>query len=255
MFLADFHVHTNFSDGQLSMREVVDFYGRQGFGCIAITDHLCEQRTLFGRAARALDLSLTPANYQAYLDAFDCEAARAWDQYGMVLLSGYEISKNYVSNARSAHILAIGVRGYIAPEKDAVEIARDIHAEGGLCVAAHPVWTRKAEKQTYYLWDRREELRGHIDAWEVASGRTWFSEVEKSGLPILANSDLHRPEQIRAWKTVLHCERHPEAIVEAVRTQQIGFHFFVPQMNELPAMLRPDLQVARSVDTAASLAY
>ena len=38
MYLADFHVHTTWSDGKLPMRAVVDLYGSQGFGAIAITD-------------------------------------------------------------------------------------------------------------------------------------------------------------------------------------------------------------------------
>ena len=93
--LADFHVHSTFSDGKLSIPEVVDLFGSRGFGAIAITDHLCEERTLIGKAA-------------------------------------------------------------------------------------HPVSTRKPEKQTYYLWDRRKELAGEFDAWEVASGPYLFSEVLQS---------------------------------------------------------------------------
>ena len=36
MFLADFHVHTTWSDGKLSIAEVVDLFGKRGFGAIAI---------------------------------------------------------------------------------------------------------------------------------------------------------------------------------------------------------------------------
>jgi predicted metal-dependent phosphoesterase TrpH len=39
--LCDFHVHTKWSDGRLSVREVVDLYGSTGkFDVIAITDHI-----------------------------------------------------------------------------------------------------------------------------------------------------------------------------------------------------------------------
>jgi predicted metal-dependent phosphoesterase TrpH len=39
--LCDFHVHTRWSDGRLSLREVVDLYGKTGrFDVIAITDHI-----------------------------------------------------------------------------------------------------------------------------------------------------------------------------------------------------------------------
>lgn len=43
--LADFHMHSNLSDGSLPIRQLVDLYGGMGFGAIAITDHLCEQKT------------------------------------------------------------------------------------------------------------------------------------------------------------------------------------------------------------------
>src|SRR5690349_14020633 len=39
MLLADFHIHTTWSDGKLPMGEVVDLFGRSGHDVIAITDH------------------------------------------------------------------------------------------------------------------------------------------------------------------------------------------------------------------------
>ncbi len=47
MILGDFHIHSNFSDGRFSIPEIVDLFGGRGFGAIAITDHLCEER-LYG---------------------------------------------------------------------------------------------------------------------------------------------------------------------------------------------------------------
>ena len=42
MLLCDFHIHSNYSDGKLSVPEIVDFYGERGFDCICITDHLAD---------------------------------------------------------------------------------------------------------------------------------------------------------------------------------------------------------------------
>ena len=45
--LCDFHVHTSWSDGRLSLREVVDLYGKtRRFDVIAITDHILMKRDL-----------------------------------------------------------------------------------------------------------------------------------------------------------------------------------------------------------------
>jgi histidinol phosphatase-like PHP family hydrolase len=68
MIMADLHVHSTFSDGKLTVSELVDFYGERGFGCIAITDHICEQKSFLGLAAGALKFTLTPDSFPQYLE-------------------------------------------------------------------------------------------------------------------------------------------------------------------------------------------
>lgn len=226
MFMADLHIHTNKSDGKMHLHDVIDLYGARGFGAIAITDHLCESRTLIGKSARFMGCSLTEVNFSSYIDELSEEAARAWRQYKMLVIPGFEVTMNTINNHRSAHILALGVRNYINPNQDIVSICRNIREHGGLAVAAHPVSTRKWEKQTYHLWDRRHELAPEFDAWEVASGPHLFTEVLHSGLPLIANSDLHGASQISSWKTVFHCEKNEEAMKNAIRKQDLQFHFY-----------------------------
>ena len=229
MFLADFHIHSTYSDGKLTIAQLVDLYGEAGFGAIAITDHLCETNTFLGKAGRLIGHSLTPLTLPSYFATVREQAERAWDQYRMVVLAGVEYTKNTVSNSKSAHILGIGLDQTIDADGDAIDLCRSIRNQGGLAVAAHPVSTQKIEKQTYHLWDRREELRPHFDAWEVASGPYLFDPVVHSGLPMIASSDLHHPRQMRSWKSVLSCERHPEAIKASIRTQEVDFRFYQPQ--------------------------
>lgn len=226
MWLADLHVHSTFSDGKLTIPELVDFYGQRGFGCLAVTDHICEERTFFGLAAGFLSYTLTEETFPAYLELLRAQAERAWEQYEMVVIPGFELSKNSWSNQRSAHILGLGVGEWVGADGDIPDLARAIRAQGGVSIAAHPVSTRKIEKQTHHLWHRREELAAEFDAWEVASGPHLFTEVQNSGLPMIATSDLHRAGQIRSWKTVFDCERHPQAILEAVRRQELSFKFY-----------------------------
>lgn len=235
-FLIDFHIHSTFSDGKLTIPEVVDLYGREGFGAIAITDHIAEEKTWIGKAAVALNQVLTEATYPLYLEIVRNEAARAWDQYGMLVLPGFELSKNTILNSRSAHILGIGVETFIPADGDPAKLALQIRGHGGIAVAAHPVNSRVVEKQTYYLWDRREELTDCFDAWEVASGKHLFPEVQSAHIPKIANSDLHMPGQIESWKTLVHCEKHPAAILDAIRRQEVEFRYFrpKPQLFSLP---------------------
>lgn len=232
MFMADLHTHTNLSDGKMPMRDLVDLYGKKGFGAIAITDHLCETNTFLGVASRYLKCSLTRENFDSYIKQVKSEANRAWREYRMLVIPGMEITKNFISNQRSAHVLAIGVEEYIDPNLDIPELCADIRAKGGLAVAAHPVSTRKVEKQTFHLWNRREELKNSFDAWEVASGPHLFPEVLHSGLPMLATSDLHLPKQIDAWKTVFRCEKDPLAMLDCVRKQELSFAFYESSASE-----------------------
>src|SRR5688572_16352233 len=45
--LCDFHVHTAWSDGRLTLREVVDLYGQtEKFDVLAITDHILAKKDL-----------------------------------------------------------------------------------------------------------------------------------------------------------------------------------------------------------------
>ncbi len=226
MMLCDFHIHSTFSDGRLSVREIVDLYGRRGFGAIAITDHLCEERSFLGRAARFLSRTLTRETFPIYLEVLAEQAERAWREYEMLLIPGYEITKNSLLNHRSAHIVVLGLEEMLSADGDIVELLKYIRSSGGLSIAAHPVDTGIFEPQTYHLWSRREELAPYFDAWEVASGARLFKPVLRSRLPKIASSDLHHPSQLQSWKTVLSCERSRDAVFHAIREQDLSFQFY-----------------------------
>jgi PHP family Zn ribbon phosphoesterase len=226
MMLCDFHIHSTFSDGRLTIPEIVDLYGKRGFGAIAITDHLCEEDSFLGKAAQILDRTLTRQSFPQYLELIKAEAERAYRQYRMVLIPGMELTKNSIVNARSAHIVVLGAEQFISADQEIHQMLRGIRDQGAISIAAHPVSTQRFEPQTYFLWSRREELATAFDAWEVASGPVLFDEVVKTNLPKIASSDLHHPRQISSWKTVLRCERHQEAIFDAIRSQQVEFQFF-----------------------------
>ncbi len=226
MFLGDLHAHSTFSDGVLEIPDLIDMYGKRGFGVLAVTDHLCEESTFLGKSAHLLKRTLTRTNLEEYLTILHRESRRAWDKYSMVVIPGFELTKNFLSNYRSAHVLALDVENYISASQEPLDLAAAIHQQGGLAIAAHPVNTRKLEKQTYFLWDQREKLAKAFDAWEVASGPHLFPDVLNSGLPMVASSDLHHPRQMRSWKTVFYGDRSIASVKNSIRQQQINFTFF-----------------------------
>jgi hypothetical protein len=254
MILADLHVHSTFSDGQMSVAQLVDFYGERGFGCIAITDHICEQRSFLGFAAGALKYTLTAETFARYLETIHEQAERAWSLYKMLVVPGFELSKNSWSNQRSAHILGIGVSKWIPAELGITEITRQLRSQNALAMAAHPVNTGLFEPQTLHLWNRREELRNEFDAWEVASGRNFFNQVYDSGLPMIATSDLHRSTQMSSWKTMLKVrrgERSVEAVLDAVREQKVDFGFWNDKTREIENSVSLGSRVASRQSVAA----
>jgi predicted metal-dependent phosphoesterase TrpH len=219
--LCDFHVHTNYSDGKLTVSEVVDFYGHRGFDCLCITDHWTDPRRLIGKLARLTPLTLSYDQVEEYFEVIAREAKRAWRRYGMLVLTGLEFNKDGPTRKSSAHLLGLDLKQPISPRHDLMETITRIHAQGGLAVAAHPhLMKSEWAKETLYLWDQQDKFAPVIDAWEIANRNNLFTPVSLRRLPFLANSDFHKPKHIYSWKTLLNCEKDPEAIKECIRRNE-----------------------------------
>ena len=226
----DLHIHIQFSDGKLSVRQIVDLYGRRGFGAIAVTDHLCETENIVGRFSHGLNYSLSEESFNVYMETLKSEAERAWNEYGMLLIPGYEITKNSFVNHRSAHILILGINNYIKPDLSVDEILDQAREHGALTIAAHPFYTGDFEFQTFQLWSRKEELKNKIDLWEVNYRKNICAEVLHSGLPLIASSDFHNINHMSSWKTKVYAEKNQEGLFEALRQQKIDF--FLDKLEE-----------------------
>ena len=218
MLLCDFHIHTNYSDGKLSVPDVVDFYGRLGFDCICITDHLADPRRLIGKLARLSNMTVSENQLDEYFEVIERERQRAWRKYKMIVMTGIEFNKDGYTKKSSAHLLGIGLKAPIPSALDLPETIAHIHAQGGLAVASHPhIMKSEWGKDTLYLWENHERFAPLIDAWEIANRNNIFDCVGMKRLPFLANSDFHKPKHIYSWKTLLYCEKTEEAIKECVR--------------------------------------
>ncbi len=219
--LCDFHTHTNYSDGELSAPELVDFYGRLGFDCICITDHLADPRRLIGKLARLSNLTLGSNQVQEYFEVIRRESERAWRKYRMIVMAGIEFNKDGYSRKTSAHLLGLDLKRPVDAGLDLPETIAEIHAQGGLAVASHPhVIKSEWGRDTLYLWENQEKFAPMIDAWEIANRNDIFTPIGLKKLPFLANSDFHKPKHIYSWKTLLYCEKNPESIKECLRRNE-----------------------------------
>ncbi len=222
---SDLHIHSNLSDGKYSVAELVDIFGGLGFDAIAITDHICEKKSWLGQVARKMNYSLTQDNFSDYMTTLKDEGHRALEQYGMLLIPGFEITKNSINNNRSAHILVLGTEEFISPDLSVEEVllaARDCEA---LTIAAHPFNTGDLEFQTYELWSRKKDLASLIDAWEVNHRKTICPEILTSGFPLIASSDFHHMKHLSSWKTKIYSDLNQENIFHAIREQRLDFFY------------------------------
>jgi UDP-N-acetylglucosamine:LPS N-acetylglucosamine transferase len=219
--LCDFHIHTSYSDGKLSVAEVVDFYGRRNFDCICITDHLADSRRLIGKLGKLSRLTLSPNQIDEYFEVIETERRRALRKYGMLVMTGLEFNKDGLTKKSSAHLLGIDLKTPIIDCLDLPETIAQIHAQGGLAVASHPhIMKSEWGKNTLYLWQHQELFVPLIDAWEIANRNNMFNPVSAKRLPYLANSDFHKPKHIYSWKTLVSCEKNADAIKECIRKNE-----------------------------------
>jgi predicted metal-dependent phosphoesterase TrpH len=223
--LCDFHVHTTWSDGRLSLREVVDLYGKtRRFDVIAITDHILMRRDLLARAGRLLSLgrrtfSVTEDRFDSYLEDVEREAKRAQRLFGMLVVPGAEITQNHIRSRKNSHIVALNIRQFISADQPARDILQEIRRQNALSIACHPHHrtTRRLEIGTCYLWENRKKLAELVDVWEAANRDDLFSVTSLKHYPYVANSDFHKPKHLYSWKTLVRAEKNWDAIARALR--------------------------------------
>jgi predicted metal-dependent phosphoesterase TrpH len=223
--LCDFHVHTTWSDGRLSLREVIDLYGQTGrFDVIAITDHILMKKDLLARAGRLVTLgmkrfSVTEDCFADYMAEIKSEARRARKLYDLLVVPGAEITQNHIRSRKNAHIVALNPTEYISADQPAEDILKEIRRQGAFSIACHPHHrtTRRIEISTCYLWDNRKRLLELVDVWEAANRDDLFSVTSLKHYPYVANSDFHKAKHLYSWKTLLRCEKNWEAVARTLR--------------------------------------
>jgi len=138
MLLCDFHIHTSYSDGSMSLGRTVDLFGQAGFDVISITDHVVNGDNSIGKLAHRFRFSVTGKNFDDYMAEIQAEASRAWEKYGMLVIPGVEISKNHLSQDKSAHLLILGIKEFIPACLNYEQIFLEAKKQDALVVACHP---------------------------------------------------------------------------------------------------------------------
>jgi len=186
---ADFHVHTfPLSASTLAPWDLIFEARRQGLDAMAITGH---NQTLAGRVGEWF--------------------ARHTD--GPIVLVGEEI------HAPQYHMIAVGIRNTISWRLGAASAIDEVHRQGGVAIAAHPV------EQFWPAFDA-DALR-KLDATEVLQPAAYSSETARLQLEefynrrrftAIGSSDYHGPGPLGLCRTYVFArEASAEGIVDALR--------------------------------------
>jgi predicted metal-dependent phosphoesterase TrpH len=169
---ADLHVHTEASDGTASIHAVLRQAAAVGLAMIAITDH------------DTIDGAL--------------EARRQAHRYGVEVIVGEEVS------TVEGHLLVLFIEDALPAGRPAAETIAAAHAQGGLCIAAHPYdWMVPSlgKAGLHRRCDGARQGEWRLDAIEgINASATWPLGIPNSlgqrvarqlGLPAVAGSDAH----------------------------------------------------------------
>jgi hypothetical protein len=195
--------------------------GAAGFDVLAVTDHIVhpDDPYLLDSACR----SIQPADFAAYTAEIACEAERAWQVYGLLVLPGAELTLEHPDPALAAHVVAVGLRTFVGLEDGldaALTRARD---EGAVLIAAHPYTmeaARGSTRGTARFAVEPEWAAGAVDRFELCNRHDFFPWVAEARLPAVATGDFHRLEHLATWKTVVDVEKTEAAVLDFLRSRR-----------------------------------
>jgi len=206
------HVHSTYSDGEFTLRELREVYLEAGCDFVCMTDH-----------AEAFD----EAGLRAYVS--EC---RALSDERFQFIAGLEFTCD-----RRMHVLGFGVTA-LARATDPQEVIRHIKGEKGIAVIAHPM-------DTMFGWiESFEELPDGIETWNTKyDGRqaprpATFAllnrlQQRRPEMRAFYGQDMHWKKQHRGLFNVVDCDAPSRE--EVLRSLAAGNYWAMKGALELPA--------------------
>jgi len=218
--LCELHAHTRWSDGELSVAELVDIHGRNGFDVLCVTDHVVRSNDRW-RTEEGLGFSsIEEDTFPHYLAEIEREAARAWRTYGMLVVPGLELTFNDDEPVMAAHAVAVGLREFVSVDHGIAEAMRTAATVGAAVIAAHPNQDESTSVRGRLTkrFSRDAELRALAHRFELFNRMQLFPWIADAGLPVVASGDFHVPEHLLGWKTLLPSLHEEGAVVDYLRS-------------------------------------
>lgn len=210
-YTADLHVHTIFSDGEISPAERVREAWVDGLDIMAITDHIETRRQerdmlkfLKGYAAdkeKGFEPINTrcsrgvPADERGIVSDLNFSyklAAKTVKNYPeLTLIKGTEISREPV---HIGHYCALFTKdNNIIYSTDDAQTIRNARAQGAIITHNHPGWERTSTDYTEF--EKKVYAEGLIDGIEIANGKDFYPAIVgraiEKGLYMVSATDIH----------------------------------------------------------------
>ena len=213
-YKADLHVHTIYSDGEITPRQRVREAWYDGLDIIAITDHLearnYEKYMLKAHAPHNPDGK--PHKYyhagsvRLMKDGTDpgirCNMNATFDEahsflekegYPILLIKGSEISRKPQTQG---HFNALFLQDINAIYNiDTKETFRNVHKQGGIVIHNHPAYRRNTTDKSE--WQEEVYKEGLIDGVEIVNGINFYPKMIRrcvdENLIMVGATDTHRP--------------------------------------------------------------
>lgn len=192
----DFHVHTTYSDGLLSPLLVVRQAERRGLDVIAVTEH---NTTIAGRIAQR------------------------WARWtgGPVVVPGEEVTTS------RHHVVALGIDDTITADQPVKEVVAEVHRQGGLAIAAHPVARfQPGLEAARHDFDGVEIMHpiaysSRDPSWRWSDMVAWWEATEPRPAAI-GSSDYHFASVLGLCRTLVFVREPADeaAVLEALRAKR-----------------------------------
>jgi hypothetical protein len=200
----DFHVHTFVGDGGLAPWTLQEHAARVGLDVIAITNH---NQTFAGRLGRW--------------------AARR--SSGPLVLVGEEVS------GRDFHLVAVGIERPVNWDQPARQAIADVHAQGGIAIAAHPASGFGDGYDEIALAELDGVEAAYSDRLPPAVQRQFAEFYQRTltrnpEVAAIGSSDFHTDGPMGGCRTFLFVrERTESAVVAAIAEgRTVGFCETIP---------------------------
>jgi hypothetical protein len=195
-FKGNMHMHTNRSDGSLSVVEAAAYYAERGYDFIAITDHRSPFIT-----------------------------AEFHEKLPIIVLDGIELD-GQDDDGSFYHVLCIGGVSGITKDMPLMQAVQKAKSEGSFLIWAHPPWSGNSVVEGMRHGFHGVEVYNHTTEMTIGKGLGafhWDSVLEqKRDMVGLATDDNHfvqgAPPQVGGWIMVNATELSPEAIMASIRS-------------------------------------